>query len=489
MSEIADFSWLPRREFLNRTGELRQLEVWWADGRNRLLVNLYGRRRVGKSWLLRAFADGKPAVVLVAEQIAEGAQLARFAAALEPYVGVRPDLPDVPALFRVLYELGREQKVLVAIDEFPYLLPVRPAARQALLTAIQAQLEDLTAWSQTKLMLCGSHVAQMEGLLGERSPLRGRMQALSVRSLRFDEARPFLSGLDAVTQIERYGVAGGMPRYLTDLATPEDLRTLVCRHVLDRHSALYNEPRELLEQELQQPSVYFSILEALAGGDKGLGEIGGALRMTGPEVSRYLDTLREFRIVERRLPITAPSTARRGNYHLRDPFFRFWFRFNFPFQGSLDAGLPPEALYDDEIAPFLNDHVAGVLEELARQWLLRNHGTTATQVGGWWGLAARRLRTSGERSSEEIDVVGLKRNRVTLVGECKWTTGPLGLDVLRDLERYKLPALAEQARLASALRIVLFSRAGFGDRLAAEARRRDDLLLVGPDELVAGSGE
>ncbi|MEX2569768.1 MAG: hypothetical protein WD737_00580, partial [Gemmatimonadota bacterium] len=108
MTAFTAYVWPRVEEFLDRTTELNRLETWWV-GDERMPMNLYGRRRVGKSWLFRRFAHGKPAVLLVAERLAEGAQLTRFAEQLTPLLGgVAPDLPDVAVLFRVLFRMARD---------------------------------------------------------------------------------------------------------------------------------------------------------------------------------------------------------------------------------------------------------------------------------------------------------------------------------------------------------------------------------------------
>ncbi len=110
----------------------------------------------------------------------------------------------------------------------------------------------------------------------------------------------------------------------------------------------------------------------------------------------------------------------------------------------------------------------------------------ATRVGTWWGNALNEHRRDGSRQSEEIDVIGLRRSSVAVVGECKWQNSQLGLSVLKELETYKIPALRQaRARLACDLRIVLFSKSGFGSRLQEVAQQRDDLELVGSDQIVA----
>jgi AAA+ ATPase superfamily predicted ATPase len=138
--------------FINRSEDLAALRRWWDESDPNAL-NLYGRRRVGKSWLFLRFADGKPATILVAERLAQGSQLARLSVTLEHELGFLPQIQDVPALFRLLYQLGKDARRLVVLDEFPYLLPRSEAARDELLTAIQAVMEEERDNSQTKRVI------------------------------------------------------------------------------------------------------------------------------------------------------------------------------------------------------------------------------------------------------------------------------------------------------------------------------------------------
>ena len=186
--------------------------------------------------------------------------------------------------------------------------------------------------------------------------------------------------------------------------------------------------------------------------------------------------------------LTALTAKRDHRYRLADNFLRFWFRFVFPFQESLRSGLRPGDHYSAELAPALADHVAPVFESLCREWVLRRHGSRATQVGSWWGRALDSLRADGERTSEEIDVVATARSRVTIVGECKWTTAPMTVKTLADIERYKIPALRQAgAKFAKdGPLIVLFSRGGFKANLSELAAQRDDVELVDVAQLDQG---
>lgn len=479
------FTWPAREEFLNRRDELTAIERWWSSGDQRLLA-IYGRRRVGKSWLFRAFAHSKPAVILVAERGAPGAQLGKLAAALEEPLGVRPDLEDVPALFRVLYRIARDEKTLIVIDEFPHLLPASEQKREALLSAIQAVIEEAQDASEAKIVLCGSHISQMEKLLEQESPIHGRLYRFFVGPLAPDDCKEFIEADDARDWIERYSVSGGMPRYLSDLGRGASLKHLLCSHVLDRHGALFEEPPYVLQQELRRPGTYLSVLEQLAEHPKSVDDLTQAIGETSQALGEYLRKLREMRIVDRELPVTAPPGAKGYRYRLIDGFFRFWFRFVRPYKDQLETGLSPADLWEAEVKPGLADHIAPAFEELCRRWVRTNLGQEASQVGSWWGSALDDYRRNGERLTEEIDIVGLRRRRVSIVGECKWTNKPLSVKILKEIEEFKLPAMRQDGAKTGGggPRIVLFSRSGYTDGLKGAAEQDSRLLLVNLDESI-----
>jgi uncharacterized protein len=481
---VPAYEFAAHESFLNRRADLARMDDWWT-GRSRDALVLYGRRRVGKSWLFREFAHGKPAILLVSERRTQGAQLKRFARELAPHLGgVEPVLESVADLIAALYEIGRGGKVLAVVDELPYLLPTRGAGRTAALTAVQAVMEDRDS-SRLKLVLCGSHIGQMTGLLGEGSPLRGRVTPLPVNALRFAEAQPFIAASNPAERVERFAVSGGMSLYLDEIGRGGPLARRIQERVLDSRGPLFNDPREVLEDELREPGVYFSILEELGGGERSSGGIATALAKRTTDLGPYLKTLREMGLVEQRGPIGARPGSRDHRFRLADDFLRFWFRFVFPFQDDLSAGLRPSDHYEGEVAPVLGDHVAPVFERLCREHVRRAWGSRASRVGAWWGPALHELRRNGERTSEEIDVVGSGRSGVVLVGECKWTTRKLSAKVLDEIESYKLPALRQSGlKVAARPEILLFSRSGFKQALVEAASARDDVQLISVAALV-----
>ena len=485
MRDVPAFEWPAAGQFLGRDAELSRLEDWWRSG-ERAPVCLYGRRRVGKSWLFRRFAHGKPAVVLVARGTATGVQMDDFADRLEAPLGVRPALGGLDDLFRTLFRAARDRPLLAVIDEFPYLLPTtEPDVRRAL-AGVAAVMEEERDASQLRLILCGSLVGQMESLLAERSPLHGRLQPLKLDPVPFEQARLFLPGLSTLEQFERFAIGGGMPLYLRALADRRPLSEVVCERMLDRTASLWDEGRTIVEQEMREPKVYFGVLQALASGDKTTGEVASVLRSDAQRASKYLSALVDMRLVERKLPFGAEPTSRAGHWHLRDPFLRFWFRFVFPHQDDLENGLPAQSLYAQAVAPALSDHVAAPFEDLARGWV-RSH-LPVTAVGSWWGPALHALRRQGAgRASEEIDIVGQAHGHVRYIGEARWRTSAMDTGYLSDIERYKLPALRQSGlTIAADPTIVLLSRGGYSDGLKAAAQARDDLILVPLENVLEG---
>jgi AAA+ ATPase superfamily predicted ATPase len=480
------YDWAARGEFVNRVDDLAQMEAWW-EHRTRDALALVGRRRVGKSWLFRRFAHGKPAVILVADRRLLTTQMARFAQALEPAFGVRPDIPSLAELLRLLYELGRREKLLAVIDEFPFLLP-EGRARVETLTEVQAVMEEHRDASKTKLMLCGSLVSQMESLLAAENPLHGRLRKLDVWPLTFAESKGMTASRDTPEQrITRFAVAGGMARYLADLGNGP-VRDAVCKNVLDYRSQLFDDPRTVLEQELRNPATYFSILEALAVGPASTERLSDKLQLKSTQLSFYLDTLRAMRLLSSSMPVGAPDGSRAYKHRVSDGFIRFWFRFVFGNQDALQQGLAPRDLWDGAIEPYLADFVASTFEDLCARYTRRVYGARAQRVGGWWGPSLNQHRQARERFTEEIDIVAAHRRKLVLVGECKWTAGPMRKRVLDDLLEYKLPAVEQEGRLKvsrEGLTVVLFARSGFSGDLRAAAQADSAVTLVALDGLVA----
>ncbi len=468
--------------FFNREAELDFLEERYRSGRAELLI-LYGRRRVGKTELLRHFARDKAPIFFVATLGSQAAHMASFSEVLSHRfadvlgAGVRFDSWE--AIFRFLGSRAREERLLVILDEFPYLVQADPT----LPSVLQKLWDEELRHTQIFLVLCGSSVSFMEGeLLAQKSPLYGRRTGQYLL-LPFEarEAGLFFPAKSPQERLEIYGILGGVPAYLEQFSPDQALAENVQRRILQKGSYLYDEVRFLLMEELREPKNYFAILRAIAMSKTRLHEIAQSAFGEGEarKAAFYLDTLQELRLVERRVPATEtkPHKSRRGIYRLQDNFFRFWFRFVYPYMSALEAG-QVELVWEEKIAPFLPEYMGQVFEEVARQYIARAAAQERLpfipeRVGAWWD------------GREEIDVVAVgEGGRKLLLGECKWSARPVDLPLLDDLRR-KGEYLRQSAGLRRAeLHYALFSREGFTKRLERRARE-DSVLLVTPADIFA----
>jgi len=470
--------------FVDRQGELDLLEQCYASGQAELFV-LYGRRRVGKTELLARFCQGKRHIFYVADLDVEPVLRAGLSAVVNAELlgsqaasAVYPTWDDI---FLLLAHHAKAERLVVVLDEFTYLVSAHPP----LASALQRLWDSHLRHSKLMLVLCGSYVGMMEqAVLGYRAPLYGRRTGQCLlEPLGFHDARLFFPTYDPGDQVRAYAVLGGTPAYLRAFATSQPpqgdrdqpLLSALGDRILTRGMFLYDEARFLLQQELREPRNYFAVLEAIAAGHTRLNEIKQATGLDG--VTAYLNTLQELWLVERAVPATEgqPHKSRRGIYRLRDNFFRFWFRFVHPNRTLLERGGSQIAL-QRLVSPQIDAFTGPVFEQVCQQFLWRAGMAgrlpfLPMRIGGWW------------QANEEIDIAAIGEQAALLV-ECKWTARPVGVDILRELER-KSGLLASE--LGDRRRFLgLCARSGFTPQVEAEAERRGDLFLFDLPSIVEG---
>ena len=268
-------------------------------------------------------------------------------------------------LFHALAQAAQSERLVVVLDEFPYLV----AAYPPLATILQRVWDQTLKNSQIMLILCGSYIGMMEDtVLGYQAPLYGRRTAqYLLEPLRFKYARLFYPSFPLEDQVRAYAVYGGTPAYLHTLQPQQTLKENILDGILSRGSFLYDEVRFLLQQELREPRNYFAILQAIAAGKTHLNEIKLA---TGNEgATAYLDTLQQLHLVERLVPVTEtqPQKSRRGIYRLKDHYLRFWFRYVHPNRSQLERGAAQTILENQVFSEI--DHFASLtFEEVCQQF-------------------------------------------------------------------------------------------------------------------------
>ena len=465
------------------------------------MLMLYGRRRLGKTYLLQRFFAGtpgdppKPHCYFLADQTtapSQRLQLATEVLAALPDAGVSAGdlavswnqiLRHVSAHARANTDTPRQRFALI-LDEFPYLVAQSPE----LPSVLQAWWDREGTHAPLLVVLCGSQLGAMAALGTENAPLFGRFTAGTFRlgPLRYDEIAAFYDGSPAYTDVAdrllMYGVLGGTPRYHALVDTSRPPADEIVALLLRPRGALEGEVGYLLgSEQIRDPAPYNATLAAIAGGATGFGDI---LTLSGAErgvLSFYLRTLIDLGWVRRELPFEETS-EKRGLYQIADPFLWFWYRFVQPLAPSLPFA-DPAALYQSRVAPFLSDYMGRyVFEAICGQWLQRHAASTLALdlagAGRWWSRDGQ----------VEMDILARRADGGYLLGECKWSrNSPVGVEVYA-----RLLAKAERlpdARIRQEPKYVLFSVGGFTGDLTTLARdRRNRLHLVGPDALLPPTG-
>ncbi|MBN1313445.1 MAG: ATP-binding protein [Anaerolineae bacterium] len=473
--------------FVDRYVELDQLQNLYASDRAELFV-LYGRRRVGKTELLRAFCENKPHIFFIAKLSSDKEQLATFSQQVYEFShGEVPDgftFPSWEAAFRALADLPLPdaERPVVVMDEFTYLI----SGNKSIPSILQKVWDEKLKHARLILVLCGSYIGMMETeVLGYQAPLYGRRTGSALlRPLDLPSSSLFFPRYTPEEQFMAWAVLGGMPYYLRTFSDHQDIFANIHQHILNAQTgALFSEPHLLLMEELREPRNYFSILRAIAQGQTRLNEVAQASGVGAANTTaRYLDILQQMHLVTRRVPATEyqPEKSKKGLYQIDDHFLRFWFRYVHPNQSGLDLGLT-DAILEQRVRPDLDHFAATAFEEAAQAYVARlaqggRLSFIPERIGGWWDRDA------------EIDVLAISRTeKAILVGECKWSANPIGMNVLDDLKQ-KAQVLLQRSGAAKTVYYALFARAGFTPVLEEQARNeRIGLHTVG--QIVAAPGQ
>lgn len=434
--------------FHNRDDELAALVTALESAGHDFYV-VYGRRRVGKTELLKEFCVNQPHVYFLAAQEAENRQREKFVEQIADHFDDRvPRIDGWDDAFDYLGEKLTTEALVIVIDEFPYLVE----ENDSLPSYVQSFVDEQLQGTDSMLVLCGSSVSTMESeILGHESPLYGRRTGqIDLQPFSFRQARDVIA-YDFEDAVRSYAVTGGTPMYLTLFDYSQSLTKNIQTHILSPTAVLYNEPEFLLRTELRNPARYMSILEAIATGHTTPNEVSGATGIDSGPLSKYLQTLRRLRLIDREVPVTASSKkSKRSRYRVADEFLRFWFRYVEPNRSSIEEA--PDIVFDGTIQPDLPDHVSTTFEDICQEavWAAIRSEDLApySEVGRWW---------YGE---DEIDIIGLSPadDRI-LLAECKWTAEPVGHTLVESLQEK-----AERVRWGPDTRderFALFSKRGF----------------------------
>lgn len=453
--------------FVGRHQELEQLNQAYQENNFQFTV-IYGRRRIGKTSLINEFLKDKKAIYYVAlEENAED-NLKRFSDAISIFKntdqGGKEKFADFEECFKEITRLAQEQRVILVIDEFPYLAKAYPTISSMLQSYIDHEFKETNLF----LILCGSSMSFMERqVLGYQSPLYGRRTlALKLEPFKLSEAHEMLQKLSKEDAFIINTVCGGVPQYLSYMSDSMSVADNIKKNFLTKSGRLFDEPNNLLQQELRDPTNYNSIINAIASGASKHSKIAQSAHLqTGP-LTTYLNNLIDLGIVEKKLPVTEQKKSKSKNivYRICDGMFRFWYTFVGKQTDLIERGLTDLAWV--KVQKGLSDFMGPEFEKYSQDFMWSQDMNEKIvpnpfiHLGNWWGTDKR------THQQVELDVVGFSDDeRDGYFGECKWKNEPISRSVLEKLitnsEIFKYPLK----------HYYLFSKSGFTDSCQELAKK------------------
>ncbi|MGM0510113.1 MAG: ATP-binding protein, partial [Thermoplasmatota archaeon] len=403
------------KQFVNRERELEWMEEQHSEDSAFMII--YGRRRVGKTELIKEFVKEKGHVYYLATKKSERENIkdlqGQMAEYLDDEVFDDIEFDGWEPLFKEFLK-RREEGVVIAVDEFPYLIELNDSVP----SVFQKIWDENLKGNDVTLILCGSSIGMMEThVLGYKSPLYGRRTGQwKLKPFRFAELKEFFPDKDVEERLRFYSFLDGIPQYLDLMDADKNVDWNLKNKLMKKGAYLYEEAENLLVQEVRKLSNYFSILHAIAEGNTRYGEICNRAGLSKSLVSQYLKNLRDLHVVEKEFPVTQNKESRNALYKLTDNYYDFWFEFIYSHRSMLEEGKIKKVLKNEE--KNIKRHTSFVFEQVCREYLQGDWD----KVGRWW------------RKGEEIDVAGLRGDDEIIFGECKWSKNKVGVGVFYDLK-------------------------------------------------------
>ena len=455
--------------FIGRNEELTSLNERYNSGKYECAI-VWGRRRVGKTELITEFVKNKKHIYFTAAEGTEQKNLELLSKAV--FSGLQGKIKMSAPVFKsftdcldYIYENAKNEKIVFIIDEYPYFAGSDKSVSSVLQQYIDHKFQHLNFM----LILCGSSMSFMENqVMGNKSPLYGR-RTCQYKILPFDfkTSALFHKNFNKQEQAVIYGITGGIPKYSLQIDDKTDLKTNIIKNFFSPDSLLFEEPNNLLKQELREPAVYNSIITAIATGSNKLNEIATKSQITTSACSVYLNSLLSLNIVKRELPVLSKSNSRNTIYRINDGMFRFWYKF--VYENISEINMRQGEVVYDEIENQISNFMGETFEEICKQYLWQENITGRLpfrfkDCGRWWGNNPR------TKEEQEIDLLAYAKNGKALFAECKWTNAKADNQILDNL--IKKAAMFDYTDKY----YILFSKSGFNE----EVRKRacDRVILV-----------
>ena len=415
-------------KFVDRIDEAARLKDALAREKSSLVV-MYGRRRLGKSTLVKRVLSDNDVYFLAdrSESQYQRTLLAKVIAQVFPDFD-KLAYPDWESMFRAV-NYRTDKRFTICLDEFPYLVEQSPE--------LPSVLQKLVDEKQLKynLVLCGSSQNMMYGLfLDSTAPLYGRAdEIMRLAPIRLPYIQEALS-LDAMNAIEEYSVWGGVPRYWELRENKSSLDDALWHNILSVNGTLYEEPVKLFQDDVKDIVKTSTIMSYIGTGANRLSEIAGRCNEPATNLSRPLKKLVDLGFLEKDVPFGIDEkNAKKSLYKIADPFMAFYYQFVVPNRSFIELGrrMPLE----QALAAHFSEYVSMNWEKLCRDAVTGNivNGTVYGKAKRWWGSV---FNEDKKPEQVEFDVMAESLDKkYLLVGECKWTNQENGKQLTAELLR------------------------------------------------------
>ena len=458
--------------FIGRSAELKQMSRLYANNDFQCII-IWGRRRVGKTTLINQFIKDKPTVYFTATESTAKDNLEAFSKSIGAFTNHSlynsPLYQNYEDALNEIFLQAQMKQLLLVIDEYPYLAK----AYNPISSILQKLIDKYSKSSKLYIILCGSSMSFMEHqVLGYQSPLYGRRTAqLEIKPFNFFEYKDYYKHFSKEDLALVYGITGGIPQYMKFFNDSLSIKENIINNFLTPSGYLYEEPENLLKQELREPAIYNAIIRAIATGSSKSSEISSKVGVDSSKLAIYVDKLIELGIVCRENPIGEKS-KRKVIYSIRDGMFNFWYRF-IPANNLLIQRNKSIAAWNN-IEPQLNTYMGHIFEQICQDYLWQVYDMLPLpfqQIGRWWGTNPKLKR------QEEIDIVATDET-TAIVCECKWRKEKVDVQVLN--------TLTERALLLpyTNLHYFIFSKSGFTKECILHAKELRNTTLLTYSEIL-----
>ncbi|WP_148883192.1 ATP-binding protein [Thermococcus aciditolerans] len=376
-------------KFIDRKDELKALEGLYNERRAHFVL-IYGRRRIGKTELVKQFINDKKAFYFLARKEPMELELKRLITGFNRKFNVFIEAKNLEDFFEEVREFGR---LVFVIDEFPYWVE----EDRSIPSIFQYIWDEILKDSKIMLILLGSSISTMESLMSYKNPLYGRRTAqIKLSTLGFFDIGEALPGYSWKELVKVYGAIDGIPAYLQYFDDTLGVEENIERNFYNKVNVLYEDAERLLKDELREPITYLNILKAINEGKTKLTEIANEAKVAVTNLPKYLKTLETLDLIYKEFPVTVRERKRFGVYRVKDFYYRFWLRFVYPYRDDIEIG----AIRFEDFQEDFNGYLGEVFERVAREFLIRLNSERKlpfrfTKIGRWWDR------------EEEIDLVAV----------------------------------------------------------------------------------